>query len=229
MSENVELRGEAPYVIVSPHLDDAVLSCGQLMAAHPGCMVVTVFAGFHQLGSEVSTEYDRQSGWQHADEAVIGRRDEDRHACAVLRARPHWLPFVDWQYVEDGLRIGETDDLEQMLRLLLRPEDTLVFPLGLVHPDHEFVSRVCLNLRHPLSIMYEELPYRVLHPREAASAANYERPVLIECAPVAGPLHLKEAAVACYRSQRWALEQQTPGLHACFVPERYWRVAWDLT
>ena len=32
-------------VIVSPHLDDAVLGCGNFMAAHPGVVVVTVFAG----------------------------------------------------------------------------------------------------------------------------------------------------------------------------------------
>ena len=32
-------------VIVSPHLDDAVLGCANFMAAHPGVAVVTVFAG----------------------------------------------------------------------------------------------------------------------------------------------------------------------------------------
>src|SRR3954454_6063438 len=32
-------------VIVSPHLDDSVLRCSYLMAAHPGVTVITVFAG----------------------------------------------------------------------------------------------------------------------------------------------------------------------------------------
>ena len=32
-------------VIVSPHLDDAVLGCANFMAAHRGATVVTVFAG----------------------------------------------------------------------------------------------------------------------------------------------------------------------------------------
>lgn len=31
-------------VVLSPHLDDAVLGCGHLMAAHPGVQVITVFA-----------------------------------------------------------------------------------------------------------------------------------------------------------------------------------------
>ncbi len=33
----------------------------------------------------------------------------------------------------------------------------------------------------------------------------------------AGDLRLKEAAMACYRSQAWALDR-----HACLVPERFW-------
>ena len=32
-------------VVVSPHLDDAVLGCGRFLAVHPGATVVTVFAG----------------------------------------------------------------------------------------------------------------------------------------------------------------------------------------
>jgi len=32
-------------LVVSPHLDDAVLSCGRLLAGRPGSVVATVFAG----------------------------------------------------------------------------------------------------------------------------------------------------------------------------------------
>ena len=32
-------------VVVSPHPDDAVLSCGQFLARHPGTTVITVFCG----------------------------------------------------------------------------------------------------------------------------------------------------------------------------------------
>ena len=39
-------RGELDSVVVlSPHLDDAVLGCGRLLSAHPGATVVTVYAG----------------------------------------------------------------------------------------------------------------------------------------------------------------------------------------
>ena len=32
-------------VVVSPHLDDAVLGCARFLSAHAGATVVTVFAG----------------------------------------------------------------------------------------------------------------------------------------------------------------------------------------
>ena len=46
-------------VIVSPHLDDAVLGCGNFMAAHPGAVVVTVFAG---QSARIPHEPDAQVG-----------------------------------------------------------------------------------------------------------------------------------------------------------------------
>jgi len=33
------------WLVISPHLDDAVFSCRQLLAQAPGSVVVTVFAG----------------------------------------------------------------------------------------------------------------------------------------------------------------------------------------
>jgi LmbE family N-acetylglucosaminyl deacetylase len=32
-------------VVFSPHCDDAVFACGQLLETHPGALVVTMFAG----------------------------------------------------------------------------------------------------------------------------------------------------------------------------------------
>src|SRR5436853_287558 len=49
-------------VAISPHLDDAVLSCGQLLAARPGSVVITVFAGMPRDGSQ-QTDWDRRCGF----------------------------------------------------------------------------------------------------------------------------------------------------------------------
>lgn len=216
------------YLIVSPHLDDAVLSCGQLMAAHPGCTVLTVFAGYHRTGSEIVTDYDTQSGWPNADAAIMGRRLEDKRACTVLDAETVHLDGLDQQY---GHRFPDTD-----LRDILDAErKRVVFPFGIGHEDHVAVSRFCMRWAAAAgrdTLVYEELPGRVLWPPPTVYPPEHlsNRGTLrfqVRDSLVAGPLALKQAAVACYRSQAWALERQTTGLHACFVPERYWRLSWE--
>src|SRR4051812_2661178 len=86
-------------IAISPHLDDAVLSCGGLLAARPGSVVITVFAGMPRDGSQ-QTDWDRRCGFANAAQAVAVRREEDRLALAALQATPHWLHFVDSQYGE---------------------------------------------------------------------------------------------------------------------------------
>lgn len=49
-------------VILSPHLDDAVLGCGRFMAAHPGVTVLTVYAGKPTYYPEPMTRWDRIAG-----------------------------------------------------------------------------------------------------------------------------------------------------------------------
>ena len=35
--------GAGTLAVISPHLDDGVFACGEMLAAHPGSVVVTVF------------------------------------------------------------------------------------------------------------------------------------------------------------------------------------------
>ncbi|HEX6364363.1 MAG TPA: PIG-L family deacetylase, partial [Albitalea sp.] len=148
-------------LVVSPHLDDAVLSCGRRLAAHPGGVVVTVFAGTPRDGERL-TDWDARCGFAGAAQAMAARRDEDRAALARLRARPVWLDFLDAQY-------GETPALEAVREALAhvlgeaRP-DTVLYPLGLFHSDHLLAheaSRLALAA-HPRvrALAYEDVPYR---------------------------------------------------------------------
>src|SRR4051812_33085440 len=86
-------------VVISPHLDDAVFSCGEWLAGHPGATVVTVFAGVPTVGDRL-TEWDARCGFGSAAEAVMVRRDEDRRAQALVEADAVWLDFTDSQYGE---------------------------------------------------------------------------------------------------------------------------------
>ncbi|MGH6635951.1 MAG: hypothetical protein ACRED0_07390 [Gammaproteobacteria bacterium] len=50
-----------PLLVVSPHCDDGVFSCGQLIEAHPGAVVATVFAG-RLPPNHPLPEWDRGAG-----------------------------------------------------------------------------------------------------------------------------------------------------------------------
>src|SRR4051794_3926081 len=88
----------ARVVVVSPHLDDAVLGCGQLMAQWPGATVITVFAGNPAAYPTPQREWDRQSGFAPGDDVMAARRVEDAKALAVLDATPQHLDFVEYTY-----------------------------------------------------------------------------------------------------------------------------------
>src|SRR4051794_24119032 len=62
-------------LVVSPHLDDGVFSCGEMMADHPTAHLVTVFAG--RPATAQLTEWDRDCGFAAGDDVVGARRDED--------------------------------------------------------------------------------------------------------------------------------------------------------
>src|SRR3954468_24729127 len=91
------LSDTEPVVIVSPHLDDAVFGCGELLAARPGSVVVTVFAGAPPT-YETVTEWDALAGIHPGEDVLAARRAEDRAALGALGARPVWLDFRDSQY-----------------------------------------------------------------------------------------------------------------------------------
>ena len=85
-------------VIVSPHLDDAVLSCGRFMAVHPGVTVVTVFAGNPPAYPEPMRLWDVQSGFGPGDDVMEARRGEDRAALGLLDATPMHLDYIEHTY-----------------------------------------------------------------------------------------------------------------------------------
>src|SRR5947208_3206705 len=92
----------AVIAILSPHLDDAVLSCWHLLAGPREVAVLNVFAGVPPAG-EPAGWWDRLVGDPDADAATVvrARRAEDRAALALAGRAATNLGFLDRQYRPD--------------------------------------------------------------------------------------------------------------------------------
>ena len=92
-------------VILSPHFDDAVLSCWHLLASAGEVLVVNVFAGEPPAGT--LGWWDRLAGATDSAAAVRARIEEDRQALALAGRTAVNLPFLDSQYRQADQAPGE--------------------------------------------------------------------------------------------------------------------------
>jgi LmbE family N-acetylglucosaminyl deacetylase len=225
------MKSRERLLIVSPHLDDAVLSCGLVLAAHPHAVVCTVFSA--PPATNMTTGWDRSSGFANAFEAMNARKVEDIRALAHLAAHPLHLPFRDAQY-DGSPTAGMLTNALQRTIAEIEPTALLV-PLGLFHSDHTLTADACLMLmpRIPQEVAvhaYEDVPYRnmpgVVQKRLYAIAERGYRATATEAFDAAeNSRHwqMKRAAVAAYRSQLRAFGDE--GQADLFSPERYWQLS----
>jgi LmbE family N-acetylglucosaminyl deacetylase len=191
-------------VVISPHLDDAILSLGAAIhrAALRGASVdvLTVFAG--DVGSPCCAgDWDSASGFTMAGEAAAARRREDLSACRALGARPVWLSFGDEQYPRGG------DALEILAAItgqIAGAELVLVPGFPLHHQDHDWLARTLagVDLGAEAVAAYVEQPYACL--------AGETPPDGDEWAALAAPppsIRMKQDACRTYRSQLPVLPQ----------------------
>jgi LmbE family N-acetylglucosaminyl deacetylase len=230
----------APVTVVSPHLDDAVLSCAGLIAGAPGTTVVTVFAGFPPARDAStpatflpgSTSWDQACGFAAGDDVVGLRRAEDRAALAHLGATPRWLDFLDSQYVvEPGESAGPTEIAAAIRAALgeLQPA-TIAFPLGLSHTDHERTHEACFLLLSESPelatnwVAFIDVPYRALYRAQADLRLARLRELGYELEPLSFDLgERKIAALDEYPSQLKGLAESTANAalpEECFLLRR---------
>lgn len=175
-------------LVLSPHLDDAVLSCGgeirQLTREGVTLRVVTVFAGDPDPeAAEMTFARHQHRLWGSPPLPMALRRAEDMAACAQLGVRPEnvvHLSFLDAVYrrTPDGgamyasdeaifgdLHIGD-EGLDEAILTAIRPllgeRTRILAPAGVGHHvDHLLVRRVADRLHEEgyQVALYEELPY----------------------------------------------------------------------
>jgi LmbE family N-acetylglucosaminyl deacetylase len=234
--------------VLSPHLDDAVLSCWRLLDGPDEAVVVNVFTASPPVGTPAPW-WDRATGAADPVERMRERRKEDAGALALVGRPSIPLGLLDDQYrhAEIALR-----DLVERIRLAVDSDARFYAPAAFGrHPDHVLVREAALELaRLGRSVtLYADLPHATVRAwpawvsgeRTAIArevAADWDR-VLTEAGLVreklvrrvhpieAGARARKLTALAVYQTQRAALDR------ASFVPldeprALAWEVTWEV-
>lgn len=213
-------------LLVSPHLDDAALSCGALLARTDPVDVLTVFAG--QPDPPQQGAWDRLTGYSSSDHSVPARLAEDRAAFSGSPHRVTTLPLLELQHITEPRPSSDSEVIAREVRSWLEQgPGTVAIPAGAgfragrlvtrlermrrsrvqeFHPDHVFVrdavvATVCDEVEVPI-LLYEELPYLWGRPadREVAGISTV-------CGRTAQPVivtvdrRLKADRIAAYESQ----------------------------
>jgi LmbE family N-acetylglucosaminyl deacetylase len=183
--------------VVSPHLDDGVFSLGATMAhgRQTGARfdVLTVF-GCDPGSREPANGWDTRGGFATEGEAATARREEDRAACRLVSAEPHWLPFRGGGYTPDK----DADVIFAAVAERVAGADAVLVPgFPLENDDHAWLAR--LFDEHPLPARvgrYVEQPYAYTARKEQPLAGQWEKSRVT----YADRLR-KRRAVGQYRSQ----------------------------
>lgn len=226
------------YNVISPHLDDAALSCSLLLAANPGSRVTTIFASGPQSVRPLTT-WDKLTGYFPEGADVTGvRRGEDISALSLVRAKPVHLGYWDRQYRNDryGYAGPGEDELPATITAELLSDNAQsgaqcwVMPLGLGHPDHRAAAEVGISLAEQCAgdfYVYEELPYAGELRDEVESRKRYfaERGFMLKEDPVVDITEnhsVKSSVIRCHASQRRLLRRRV--WRTRHHPELVWKL-----
>jgi len=170
------------WIFLSPHLDDAVFSCGaliwELVQAGNQVEVWTICAGDAPKNELSSFACSLHATWQVEGDVVQHRREEDTLACKELGALAKHFKIPDciyrrspgdgeWLYPGEEAIFGGLNPLEMpliekvswQLSQALAKDEILVPPLGIGnHVDHELTRKAAHRLKRDLRF-YADYPY----------------------------------------------------------------------
>jgi LmbE family N-acetylglucosaminyl deacetylase len=218
------------HIYLSPHLDDAVLSCGGTIYAQSRrderVLVMTVFAGSPPDVNLTPFTRELWERWGGADDPVAARRAEDRAALEMLGAEVLHLSYLDCVYRQDPATgealyptvehiFAEVQPAESALadalyrdlhdRLASIPGPLIYAPLGAGHHvDHQIARRVVIRLRAEGApvMFYEDWPYAGEAEAIARALQGDGQGWRRRISPLSEEmLAAKGNAVACYASQ----------------------------
>lgn len=233
-------------MVLSPHLDDAVLSVWSVVGGTGDVAVVNVFAGLPEPGA--APRWDRLAGARDRHEHMRARLDEDRAALTLAGRSGIYLPFLDRHYRADD---PAADELATAIDGAVPAAAMLYAPAGIGgHVDHLLVrdAAAAISRTHGLPLnLYAELPYAARFgwpgwvsgaPADPHAVVEQDWESSLRSAPVArsaltprvhrldaDQMAAKVTAMKRYRTQFALLNQGPLGFleHASVLP---WEVSW---
>ena len=231
--------------VLSPHLDDAVLSCWHLLEGPGELVVLNVFTASPPPGAPAAW-WDHLTGAADSGERMRERRAEDREALALAGRHAVALDLLDDQYRDWA---PAPADVAERIAATLAADTRLCAPAALDgQPDHVVVRDAALRLAgagQALSL-YADLPHAIARgwPGWVTGTPTGDIDDSWSATLAASGLHVDELlarvrpldarararklrAIEAYRTQRVALDR------CAFVPlgdarALAWEVTWEV-
>jgi LmbE family N-acetylglucosaminyl deacetylase len=211
------------HVYLSPHLDDAALSCGGAIARHSAAgarvLIVTICTTTPPLEGSFSSFAEathRQWGFS-ADQVVSARLHEDSLAMEYLGADSLWVGMLDAiyrqpaDYINDATLFGTPaadDSLLPSLKAFIHalrdrvPRATLYAPLGIGnHVDHQITYAAARAGAGDAIAFYEDFPYVTKPDALNRRLHALEESFVTSTLDIDATLARKIGAIAAYASQ----------------------------
>ena len=143
---------DSPPIVVSPHFDDAVLSCWHVLEGG-AATVATVFSATPPAG--ITGWWDRLTGAEDSVARMEERRREDANALSLAGVEGVGLDLLDEQYRANG----SVPALADALARATRGAGAVYAPIGLfLSADHRLVRDAALALDRELRL-YADHPH----------------------------------------------------------------------
>lgn len=212
-------------IYLSPHLDDAVLSCGGRIFAQTqagqSVLIVTITAGDPVTTNQSEFSASLHDRWQLVTNVVDGRRQEDIAACRVLGADyAHWdvadciyrlhPDSGELLYTSRDAIFGDVADVEMALVTDLAERMTklpahgqMIAPLTIGHHVDHQLTRLAAERAFSMALAYyEDYPYAHFAEGLTAVIDPADPQWQADTIPLDDTLLQKKAdAISCYESQ----------------------------
>lgn len=244
----------AKRIFLSPHLDDAVYSCGgiikELILKGNAVEVWSIFTADPPEGSLSPFAQSLHLRWKEKANPSWIRREEDKHALELLGGTYHHLYYPDCIYRRDPTTndpiIKKDEDLfsedyviekdlfanlANDLKANLPVNTEIISPLGMGgHIDHRITRMAAEMLGRPLWY-YADYPYAAKDPSRVQSFLPQQaQPEIFEITDQGVEAWLK--GIACYPSQIssfWKSEEEMNEAVRQYASEPIGRTLWHTT